>query len=292
MDKTILLADIDNTLYDWPSFFAPSFRAMIHALAREMEISEDQLYNEAKAVFAERGSLEYAYWIQELESTHGLDVQKLRKIVEAGRGAFKRVQSKRLVAYPGVAGTLRWLREQDVIIIGITNSSIYRAQHRLYDLKIDCFLSGLVAWEGFEPSVNDPANLGFTRTGRTRRRSRIEENRVMALSEQNCKPNEEHYLCALRLFDCPLDRAWAIGDSKAKDLEPAAKLGIRTIWARYGASFNPDDRDMATLLRITPWSSSKIETTYNKKDFEPDFTVDTFEQLKSIIPQKYPTLFE
>ncbi|MGA8087659.1 MAG: HAD family hydrolase [Terracidiphilus sp.] len=287
----ILLADIDNTLYDWPSFFAPSFRAMIHALAREMKVSEDQLYDEAKSVFAERGSLEYAYWIQELESAKGLETEKLRRIVEAGRGAFKSVQSRRLVAYPGVVKTLEWLSEQDVMIVGITNSSVYRAQHRLYDLKIDCFLDGLVAWEGFEPSVNDPANLGFTRSGRTRRRSRIEVERVLALTEQSCKPNEEHYLRALRLFDCSADQAWAIGDSKAKDLEPAARLGIKTIWARYGSSFNPSDRDMATLLRITPWSSSKIQSTYNKKDFEADFTIDAFEQLKSIIPQKYPTLF-
>jgi FMN phosphatase YigB (HAD superfamily) len=291
MTQTILLADIDNTLYDWPSFFAPSFRAMIHALAREMKVPEDQLYSEARSVFAERGSLEYAYWIQELESTRRLETEKLRKVVEAGRGAFRSVQSRRLAAYPGVASTLESLCQQDVVIVGITNSSVYRAQHRLYDLKIDSFLAGLVAWEGFEPSVNDPANLGFTRGGRIRRRSRIQEGRIIALAEQSCKPNEEHYLRALRLFDCSTDQAWAIGDSKAKDLEPAARLGIKTIWARYGSSFNPNDRDMATLLRITPWSSSKIESTYNKKDFEPDFTIDAFEQLKSIIPQKYPMLF-
>ena len=49
MSQAVLLADIDNTLYDWPSFFAPSFRAMIHALSRELDVSEDQLYDESKA---------------------------------------------------------------------------------------------------------------------------------------------------------------------------------------------------------------------------------------------------
>ena len=78
-------------------------------------------------------------------------------------------------------------------------------------------------------------------------------------------------------------------DSRAKDLEPAARLGIKTIWARYGATF--DNKNMATLLRITHWSPSRIHATYEKNDFCPDAVLDSFEELQTIFPERNPMLF-
>ena len=43
------------------------------------------------------------------------------------------------------------------------------------------------------------------------------------VSEEECKPNELHYLRALEAVGSDPDNAWAIGDSRAKDLEPAAR---------------------------------------------------------------------
>ena len=151
MSQAVLLADIDNTLYDWPSFFAPSFRAMIHALSRELDVSEDQLYDESKAIFSRHKSLEYAFVIQELDSVRSENSERIGHLIEQGRGAFKRVQRKRLTPYPGVIKTLKWLRKQDVLVVAVTNSPVYRAQHRLYDLKLDSLLAGLIGWEGFVP---------------------------------------------------------------------------------------------------------------------------------------------
>ncbi len=63
-----LIADIDNTLFDWPAFFAPSFRAMVHALEKRLDLSYAQLESEFKRVYSEKDSLEYSFSIQELES--------------------------------------------------------------------------------------------------------------------------------------------------------------------------------------------------------------------------------
>lgn len=290
MSRQILLADIDNTLYNWPALFAPSFRAMLHVLARELSLPEDQLYGEFRDVFARHGSLEYPYVIQELASLKSANTERLRYLVKQGRGAFKRVQQKRLklALYPGIVETLAWLREQDVVVIGVTNSPAWRAQQRLYDLGLDALLAGLVAFGGYARSLNDSANEGFFRSGETRRRTRLT---VWDVSEEELKPNAQHYLRALQAVGGKSSESWAIGDSLAKDLEPAARLGIRTIWARYGATYDPTDPDMATLLRITPWSSSRIHTTYKKNDFIPDVTIDAFEELRAIIPETYPSLF-
>ncbi len=58
--KTLLITDLDNTLYNWVDYFAPSFRGMAKALSREMGVSLDGLFEDFKEVFSRRGSLEYS----------------------------------------------------------------------------------------------------------------------------------------------------------------------------------------------------------------------------------------
>lgn len=290
MTRQIVLADIDNTLYDWGAFFAPSFRAMVYALVRELGVSEEQLYGEFKQVFARHASLDYAFAIQELDSVRDLETEKIRHLILTGRGAFLSVQRRRLQPYAGVLETLKWLLNQNVAVIGITNSPIHRAQKRLWDLKLDSLLAGLVAWEGFE-AISGPVTEGFVTPSplRTRAQTRVPRSISVPLSE--CKPNEQHYAIALEAFGGTASEAWAIGDSLSKDLKPAAKLGVKTIWARYGAGFDREDRDASTLLRITPWDESEISRTYSTHDFEPDHTVDSIDELRQIIPATVMSLF-
>lgn len=288
MVPVALLTDIDNTLYDWAAFFAPSFRALIHALSRELALSEDQLFEECKTVFGQHESLDYPFLIQELESVRYLGPGRISELIDTGRGAFLSVQKKRLQPYPGVIETLKWLKEQDVIVIGVTNSPTYRAQQRLWDLHLDKLMTGIVSWEGPSVPVDDPATAGYLKGGTTRKLSRLQH--VWTIPLEQCKPNLHHYRRALEVARSAPSQAWAIGDSLSKDLEPAAKLGMRTIWARYGSGYDPDDKNMATLLRITHWDSQRIHSTYDKNGFIPSAIVDEFRELRNIIPARYPRL--
>jgi ribonucleotide monophosphatase NagD (HAD superfamily) len=187
-----------------------------------------------------------------------------------------------------VPETLKWLLNQNIAVVGITNSPIHRAQRRLYDLRLDSLLTGLVAWEGFEAS-SDPVTEGYVLPTRQRTRTRLARSIPVKLSE--CKPNEQHYAIALEAFAGTPSLAWAIGDSLSKDLEPAAKLGVSTIWARYGAGFNPESRDASTLLRITHWSDSEVQRTYDVSTFKPNHKIDSIEELTEIVPAAVMTLF-
>jgi FMN phosphatase YigB (HAD superfamily) len=288
MIRKLILVDVDNTLYDWPAFFAPSFRAMVHALKRELGLPEEQLYSEFRAVFAKWQSLEYAFAIQALESVRDLSTERIQHLIRQGRGAFLRVQRTRLRPYGSVTETLGWLLEQGHVVVGVTNSPIFLAQKRLYDLGLDSLLTGLVAWEGFEPET-DPSNAGFVPLSRKRGKTRFKK--LVAVPISDCKPNKKHYEIALATFGGRPDDAWAVGDSLLKDLEPASRLGIRTIWARYGADHDPAEKDASTLLKITHWSKSEISRAYDKTAFEPDHTIDSFEELKKIVPATVWTLF-
>jgi FMN phosphatase YigB (HAD superfamily) len=232
--------------------------------------------------------LEYAFAIQELESVRSLPADRVQDLVRRGRGAFLSVQRLRLRPYSNVVETLQWLLEQDYAVVAVTNSPLFRAQQRLFDLKLDGYLAGLVAWEGFEPG-DDVNNEGFVPRSRTRRKTRLK--RVVGVPLEDCKPNDKHYRIALDAFAGSAWEAWAIGDSLLKDLEPAARLGVKTIWARYGANFDPDDRDDATLLRITHWSPENIAHSYATKGFKPDVTVNSFDEIRQFIPSMVLTLF-
>jgi FMN phosphatase YigB (HAD superfamily) len=289
--KTVLLTDIDNTLYDWPAFFAPCFRAMVHALSKTLRLDENELYDDFKSVFAHHRSLEYPFAIQELKCVQSFPTWRVRELVAIGRGAFKSVQRKRLRPYDGVIDTLQWLRIQDIDVIAVTNAPAYRAQHRLYDLRLDTYLHGLVAWEGFESDADDITIKGFVEPGRIRKASRLKPEQILMVPEELCKPSERHYSSALEVFGINATQAWAIGDSRAKDLEPAATLGIRTIWAQYGSQFDPNSSEMSTLLRITHWDDSRISSTYKEDTYFPDATVQSFASIREILPVKYPSLF-
>lgn len=288
MVRGALLTDIDNTLFSWQDFFAPSFRAMVHALARFLGVTEDRLYDEFKQVYAEHASLEYAFSIQELPVVLKLPRERQHDAVRIGRGAFSSVYRTHLKPYPAVVETLEWAQEQGLVVAAVTNSPAYLAQKRLYDLKLDRIIKVLIAWEGFRAQTEGSVVAGFVRDG-THLRDRSRVSRVVIVPESDVKPNDAHYKIALEELGIDPDHSWVIGDSLQKDLAPAGRLGIHTIWAKYGTS--EPGRNFETLLRITHWAPDKIEATYHDDEFEPEFAINQIEELKHILPKRQLTLF-
>jgi len=284
----ILLTDIDNTLYDWSKFFAPSFRGMLHALAKRLDTSFEQLSQEFKEVYAKHDSLEYVFSIQELKSVRGLSQSERYDIVRVGRGAFRVVQKFHLKPYDGVVRGLEWLHLQGHQVICVTNSPLYLAQMRLYELKLDRFIDGLVAWEGIDPPKNN-FNPKYV-TGKKRKHTRIKK--FSTYTKEHSKPNIVPYELAIKLAQQPNGCFWSIGDSLLKDLEPAAKLGIRTIWAEYGSRFDPTTKNNQTLLGITNWSSEEVELTHDKRNFRPDHRIESFDEIEDILPKNNYSLFD
>lgn len=288
MASNALIADIDNTLFDWPAFFAPSFRAMVHALARTLDVSYDQLVAEFRDVYRDKDSLEFSFSIQELKSVRDKSAEAQVELIRTGRGAFRKVSRLRLQPYPGVISTLQWLEQQDFKIVCVTNSPAYLAQKRLYDLGIDKFVEHLVAWEGV--AVELATQAAYNPPSKLRSRSRIKT--VKTFSKRDAKPSSLPFEIALESCGIPPSNVWAIGDSVSKDLAPASAIGIKTIWARYGAHFDPLSKDAATLLSITNWSDEEIKLTHTKGGFSPDFVVDEFKDVRRILPEFQSDLFQ
>lgn len=288
MASELLICDLDNTLYDWNAFFAPSFRGMVHALSRESNVSEDVLYEEFKQVFTHHGSVEYTFSVQELPIFKSMSTEDVKRLISIARGTFRRVRAKRLRPYTSVPATLEWIKDQQIGLVGVTNAPLYLAQLRLWELKIDRFFDGLIAWEGNPtPAIGDKFVGDFIEPSTSRRLTRVKW--CASVKSDARKPATDAYELALDKVGVEPSACWVVGDSLEKDLVPARKLGAKTVLAAYGKSVA--SKDIETLLRVTHWSDKEVDTHYTTSTFDPDYAIDSFDELTSILPHNIPTLF-
>lgn len=276
----VLLTDLDNTLFNWIDYFAPCFRAMVHALAHATKLDEDEIYRQFQEVYSRLETAEYRRAIQELELYRREPPEVQERLVRAGFVAFSQARKQRLQAYTTVPSTLHWLKRQGVIVIGVTNSWVVDAVGRLRSLGLSRYLDALVAWDGTQSEGGQPAIVP----------TRPAICRIVPIPSQSRKPSPEGYRAAIACCDIgSRSSLWAIGDSVTNDLVPARELGATTILAKYGGNYDPSNFE--TILRITHWGAERVRSTYDTTAITPDFVIDDFVQLRGIIPEAQGELF-
>jgi FMN phosphatase YigB (HAD superfamily) len=289
MSQPIILTDLDNTVYNWVDFFGPSFRAMVHALAKELPFSEDYIIQDFKNLYAKHSSVEYPFAIQELEMCKGMPPTKVERLVRYGRAAFSMSRKKNLKPYDDVKETLQWATRAGILVVGVTNSPLYQAEMRLRQLNLDPLFTGLAGWDTHEIPKDDYPWLNEIRRKAENGHYKSEIKRKWALSTEELKPSPMGYLRILDDLHISHKETYVIGDSLHKDVGPAVEIGANGILATYGQEYNP--KNFETLLKITHWSKDKITAVYNDQSVEPTFTVNSFSELKRIV-QPYQLVFE
>ena len=68
MKKTVLITDLDNTLFDWFETWYNSFNAMLESVVDISGISRETLIPEIKAIHQKHGTAEYAFLLEEIPS--------------------------------------------------------------------------------------------------------------------------------------------------------------------------------------------------------------------------------
>ncbi|MCF8302468.1 MAG: HAD hydrolase-like protein [Bacteroidales bacterium] len=275
----ILFTDLDNTLYNWVDYFAPSFRAMVHALSPKFGITEEEFINELREVYKTKGTLEYLPILQGIKFFQNLSIKKQDEYLQLAKVAFGRARKKNLLAYDGVEQTLKKLSESGVIIIAVTNAPRYDGEKRLIRLGLDKYFYGLAAWEGKELPPNFKISSSISKHIQKR----------WEFSKEELKPNPLAYLKVISEFSVSHKSSYVIGDSISKDLNPAKEIGAVTIWAKYGTYF--EQKNFETLLKITHWDTKDVKSTYDEKPIEPDYIVDSFTELNKIINPPQLKLF-
>ncbi len=276
MKEVTLICDLDNTLYNFVDGIAPSIRAMVHVLSRETSAPEKMIYEQIAKVYRQFESIEYAFIVQKLEIVNGMDEVSLGKLVHKARVAFSRTRAKRLRLYPNVYESLYELKLSGVTLVALTNAPEYHAFRRLRQLGISNLFDAMISTKPLL-AKEDMSTGGYNIT--------IQPS--IALDVKNGKPSTYPFKCAKELF--PNSEFYSLGDSVRNDLIPSRSINATTIFASYGSLF--DKKNFETLLSVTHWSSKKVKDTYEYVHFQPDFSIDRFEDVIDVIAAPQLSLF-
>jgi phosphoglycolate phosphatase len=279
MDRKLLITDLDNTLYDWVTFFTASFRAMVVELARLLDTKEELLLSEFREVHRKYGNSEQPYALLEIPSVQlkfsELNRTEIIKELDSALHLFNRTRKQTLTLYPGVEEVLRELTAQGVMIVGHTEAILANSYWRLRSLKIDKYFSRLYTLEGKQAiHIGENARLldpppGFVT--------------VVPLEERKPNPRLLADICKHEGVD--LEAAYYIGDSIVRDISMANTAGVKSIWARYGTQYDPSC--WTYLVKVTHWTDEDVEREKSLKvkfaNVIPDFTIDSFEEVPKIL---------
>ena len=151
MSHTILITDLDNTLYNWVDYFGPCFKAMVHVIAERTGVEKEKIIEDFRRVYHEHGSIEYSQAIQKLDLLKAMSNDDIETLIHTVRIVFGSVGRKMLKPYAGVLDTLSWATSSGILVIGSTNAPISLAESRLEQLRLSRFFFGLV---GRKPIIN------------------------------------------------------------------------------------------------------------------------------------------
>ncbi|WP_316235368.1 MULTISPECIES: HAD family hydrolase [unclassified Bradyrhizobium] len=279
MSQKLLITDLDNTLYDWVTFFTASFKDMVSELTVLLDVPEQVLLDEFKSVHQRYGNSEQPYAVLELPSLQRkfsrLSRAEILNKIDPALHRFNSTRKRTLSLYTGAAETLSELREAGVKIVGHTEAILANSYWRLRTLGVQTYLSRLYTLEGKDAIhissdsrwVDPPVNF------------------VTVVPRDERKPNPRLLLDICSHEGSDPSSAFYLGDSLVRDVAMAKEAGVTAIWARYGTKYDPSC--WTYLVKVTHWTDQDVEREKSLKskygEVLPDHTIDRFAQLKSIV---------
>lgn len=272
------MTDIDNTVFDWVTYYVTAFNALLDAVAGVIGSTREALATEARDVFTAHGSIEYPFLIQELESVnqfYGNNIDSmLNEAVNSGRDAFMQAAQKVLKPYADVSQTLSAIRESypELPIVALTDAPRYVAMWKLNKL-------GLLEYFDAVYGLADPR----VPTCEINRRVKVDpeillkhlqkssfgfKGKIRILPDEYEKPGVRGLKTVLmdyELDEPPLHRLgvlW-IGDNLRKDIGLGNRLGVRSAWAEYGTHLDPTL--LSSLAAFSP-TQNVAKNVYLKSD--------------------------
>ncbi|MGL9706818.1 HAD family hydrolase [Escherichia coli] len=276
----LLITDLDNTLYDWVSFYSQSFSAMAEELSKEINVPLDILLSEYKVIHQRFGNSEKPFATLELPSVISYfganDKILLQKKLTRVFSAFSSKRNHTLKLYPTVRDTLNILRERGVKIVGHTESLEYNSLYRHYKLDVIDFFDHLYTIEDNHNLHPNPKNAKVIS---------VKDDFIIRLSSAESKPNPKllEHICLTENVD--IKDAVYVGDSITKDISMAKSIGMKAVWARYGRQFAPELWEI--LVKITHWTDKDVEREEQLKEsfsrVKPDYSINSFAEILDLM---------
>jgi len=243
-DISLVITDLDNTLYDWLAAFVPAFYEMASIAAPLLEVSSEELLGDLQAVHRRHGDSEHPFALLETNAVKnkfgGELPEAAASALDPAFHAFNRARKKNLALYPGVYRTLQEFSNSGVRVVAFTDARVINSLFRLQRLDIKHFISRLYA----------PAHIDrkFESDG---------DDFVRILPHQDRKPNPRGLLEICSDYGVDKSNAVYVGDSLVRDIYMAREAGLHSAWAKYGTLY--DKSLWQKLVRVTHWTDEDVE---------------------------------
>ena len=279
---TVLVTDMDNTLFDWLGMWEAAFGAMLERLTADSGVPRETLEREFFALHQRHGTTEYAFAIQELPSLRARHPpEELPGRYAAAIEAYRTMRRRTLALYPGVLDTLRAVRATGALVIAYTESRAYYADYRVRTLGLDGALDYLYSLPDHAlPEGTTPSQIRRYPPEHYRLRRTVHRH----TREGAWKPDASVLLEILRDVGADPARAVYVGDSLVKDVAMAQAASVVDVFARYG-----DVRSRpgyALLRRVTHWSPAMLARSeaLREGDVHPTHVLaDGFAELLALV---------
>jgi len=272
-NKTTLITDFDNTLYDWFHMWFQSFDAMLNEIVKISGIERAVLLPEIRAIHQKYGTSEYAFLIESLPSLKAkFPNQNLNQLFDPAIHAYRSARNRSLRLYDGVMDALLQLRARDVSIILYTDSLAFYTVDRVKRLGLD----GVVDFLYSPPDHEIPDSIT---THSQRDKYRLEKTKHRHLRPGEQKPNPEVLKDILTGVGRLAEECIYVGDSLLKDIAMAQDAAVLDVFAEYGRV--QDKREYELLQQVSHWTEDMVQKERNtsKRDITPTNTIGQFAEI-------------
>jgi phosphoglycolate phosphatase len=228
--RRLLITDVDNTLFDFGAYFEAGLTALVEFLCDRLKSGRDEVTDRLREVYRRHGSIEYPFAVEDISADVGMCDAERDEFVRHSLAIFWQAAASELRPYETVRETLSHLAHDGVIIIAHTDAPIHEAVRRLRLMRLDRYLTGIVAQQWFPRRPARSRVVYLRELPGWHRPRRMTPRWEVPLSDR--KPSSGTYERIARRFDT--GTGTVIGDSVTRDLIPALDVGFTAVLAAYG----------------------------------------------------------
>ncbi len=245
----LIVTDLDNTLYDWVSYFVVAFYRMVDVAVDLLAVPRDTLLDDLRTVHRRYHDSEYPFALLETDCVvaryPNCDRKERKRLLKPAFDAFNEARDSTLALYPTVKETLRLVAAGGVAVVGHTEASVPNAIFRLTKLNCIDLFKRLYALEHTGQAHPEPD-----------RASKYDLPIVRKLHGAQRKPNPAVLLEICSDLNVAPGETLYVGDSIARDIGMARAAGVWSAYAEYGTRFAKTHWN--DLVRVTHWTDEDI----------------------------------